>query len=419
MSGAAGPDRTLNERPEVIDTKTRLASKSDDHAASRINLFKQSERTFAKIEEGVKEQCAEMIESARDHLRAERSVCTQGVAVSDIVQRHHLFRVPEHGLIDEAAGDEHALGKKIAEACFDEVMTDEYRLQSPSYIGHMTGSVPPWARGVSDLNTYMNLNNVKTETGKVSTVQKRETMAMLHHTFYQFDDTFYKQCSQDPNSCLGHPTSGGTVANLEALWIARNAALPGAEKRGLAAAAAASAARTLQEVRPPLRQRLPPRLPNAPATARVALFTRVLPCPATQGSKVDGLASGVLLCSDLVHYSIAKAVGVLGIGTESVISVPTTADLKIDLTALAATVARLTGSGERILAIIAVAGTTEAGSFDEIAPMAALARKHNAWLHVDAAWGGGHIFGSKRLMDGVGVPPKRFRHPRASPLPRA
>ena len=73
-----------------------------------------------------------------------------------------------------------------------------------------------------------------------------------------------------------------------------------------------------------------------------------------------------------MHYSIAKAVGVLGIGTESVISVPTTADLKIDLTALAATVARLTGSGKRILAIIAVAGTTEAGSFDEITPMAAM-----------------------------------------------
>ena len=295
MSGAAEPERTLNERPEVTDAKTSLASKSD-HAASRSNLFKQSERTFAKIEEGVKEHCAEMIESARDHLRAERSVCSQGVAVSDIVQRHHLFRVPEHGLIDDAAGDEHVLGKKIAEACFAEVMTDEYRLQSPSYIGHMTGALPPWARGVSDLNTYMNLNNVKIETGKVSTAQERETMAMLHHTFYQFDDTFYEQCSQDPNSCLGHPTSGGTVANLEALWIARNAALPGAEKRGLAAAAAAAAAaRTLQEVRLPLRQRLPPRLPNAPATARVALFTRVLPCNTGEQGRRAGVGRPLVL----------------------------------------------------------------------------------------------------------------------------
>ena len=56
-----------------------------------------------------------------------------------------------------------------------------------------------------------------------------------------------------------------------------------------------------------------------------------------------------------------------------------------------------------MVAIVAVAGATEAGSFDDNEALAALAEEYGTWLHVDAAWGGGLIFCArgKELMKGI------------------
>lgn len=114
---------------------------------------------------------------------------------------------------------------------------------------------------------------------------------------------------------------------------------------------------------------------------------------------------GVIICSEFAHYSVSKAVGVLGLGTANLIAMPTTGALKLDTAALAATLDSLALEGRRVIAIIAVAGTTEAGAFDPIRQMAALARAHGAWLHVDAAWGGGLLFASpefrRKAFDGI------------------
>ena len=44
----------------------------------------------------------------------------------------------------------------------------------------------------------------------------------MHHTIYGFEDSFYKEHVQNTDVMLGLFTSGGTMANVAALWIARN-----------------------------------------------------------------------------------------------------------------------------------------------------------------------------------------------------
>ena len=95
------------------------------------------------------------------------------------------------------------------------------------------GSLPPWAAPVGRLIDFLHCNNVKLETGKTTTFAERETMAMMHRAFYGFDDEFYSTHSMDWRTCLGHPCSGGTVANVEALWVARNTAYAECEKKGI------------------------------------------------------------------------------------------------------------------------------------------------------------------------------------------
>ena len=60
-------------------------------------------------------------------------------------------------------------------------------------------------------------------------------MAKMHRAFFGFDDAFYEEHTLDDSAYLGRPCSGGTVANLEALWAARNSALAGCDANGVRA----------------------------------------------------------------------------------------------------------------------------------------------------------------------------------------
>ncbi len=49
---------------------------------------------------------------------------------------------------------------------------------------------------------------------------------MLHHSFYNQSDSFYKKHVQNPMSTLGIVVSNGTISNITALWVARNHSFP-------------------------------------------------------------------------------------------------------------------------------------------------------------------------------------------------
>ena len=77
------------------------------------------------------------------------------------------------------------------------------RVSSPLMIGHMTSALPYFHRPLAKLVTGLNQNVVKVETAAAITFLERETLAQLHHAFYQNDDTYYAAHAHRAEACLG------------------------------------------------------------------------------------------------------------------------------------------------------------------------------------------------------------------------
>ncbi|MBN3145565.1 pyridoxal phosphate-dependent decarboxylase family protein [Pectobacterium brasiliense] len=136
--------------------------------------------------------------------------------------------------------------------------------------------------------------------------------------------------------------------------------------------------------------------------ARDAFFAR-------QGHSIqqDGLVGNLkkikVFCSENAHFSVQKNMALLGLGYQCVTLVKTDRFARMDLNDLAEKVALAKANGEQILAIVATAGTTDAGAIDPLRAIATLAAEHQIWVHVDAAWGGALLLSEKYrdYLDGI------------------
>lgn len=99
-----------------------------------------------------------------------------------------------------------------------------------------------------------------------------------------------------------------------------------------------------------------------------------------------------ILCSDASHFSVEKSAAQLGLGCRAVIRVACDDQFRMSPAALVESLRRMDGEGEWPLAIVATAGTTDAGAIDPLDEIAAIARDAGVWLHVDAAYGGALLF---------------------------
>ena len=112
-------------------------------------------------------------------------------------------------------------------------------------------------------------------------------------------------------------------------------------------------------------------------------------CAERQGAQVSdvglaGLRQIPVYSSGYIHASAVKSLGLLGIGADNVHKLTRDPAGRLDLDALDRSLAGLDG-GPAI--VVASAGEVNAGDFDPIDAMADLANEHNAWLHVDGAFG--------------------------------
>jgi len=136
--------------------------------------------------------------------------------------------------------------------------------------------------------------------------------------------------------------------------------------------------------------------------ARDAFFAR-------QGHSVqqDGLVGDLkkikVFCSENAHFSVQKNMALLGLGYQSVTLVKTDQFARMDVNDLTEKLALAQANGEQILAIVATAGTTDAGAIDPLRAIATLAAEHQIWVHVDAAWGGALLLSDKYrdYLDGI------------------
>jgi L-2,4-diaminobutyrate decarboxylase len=117
-------------------------------------------------------------------------------------------------------------------------------------------------------------------------------------------------------------------------------------------------------------------------TALLAARARWMSEPANAGTRP------VIVCSADSHYSVVRAASIMGIAGNDVVKVPTDASHRLDVDALEAILDSIRSSeGRSLLAIVATAGSTATGAFDDLEAIAALRDRERSWMHVDAAHG--------------------------------
>jgi len=136
--------------------------------------------------------------------------------------------------------------------------------------------------------------------------------------------------------------------------------------------------------------------------ARDAFFARQGHSVQQHGLTGD-LSKVKVFCSDSAHFSVQKNMALMGLGYQSVTLVKTDAFSRMDLEDLKAKLAQAKANGEQVMAIVATAGTTDAGAIDPLTEIAKLAAEQQIWMHVDAAWGGALLLSEKyrHLLDGL------------------
>lgn len=91
--------------------------------------------------------------------------------------------------------------------------------------------------------------------------------------------------------------------------------------------------------------------------------------------------------SDQIHSCHRKAVEALGLGNRALRRIPTDAELRIDLAALRSAIAQDRAAGFKPACVIGTAGTVNTGAIDDLQALATLAAEEDLWFHVDGCIG--------------------------------
>ena len=218
----------------------------------------------------------------------------------------------------------HDIAKAFTEL-LQEALSRGNNLHDPCYVGHQVPASVPLAGLFDALGSVTNQVMAIYEMGPWATAVERALVEELGQIIGWPRGQF-----------AGLVTHGGSLANLTALLTARNV--------------------TLKEA-----------------------WTRGVTC--------DGPAPVIVVHSD-AHYSVARSVGILGLGTDHLIKAPLDDRRRMNPVQLDVLLTSLKHAGHPIVAVAAAACATPIGAFDPLEAIADVCEKHQVWLHVDAAHGG-------------------------------
>lgn len=102
---------------------------------------------------------------------------------------------------------------------------------------------------------------------------------------------------------------------------------------------------------------------------------------------IHNSSAGVIYASEQVHSAIPKAVALLGIGRANLHFTPCDDSYRMIPSELDRAIRSDKVQGRKPIAVVASAGTVNTGSIDPLSEVAAIARSHNLWLHIDGAYG--------------------------------
>ena len=185
------------------------------------------------------------------------------------------------------------------------------------FFGYVMGSGEPVAALGDYFASVLNQNATAWRSGPATAIIERSVIGWLAEAL---------GCPQ----FSGTLTSGGSVANLMGLAMARESRAPGNE---------------------------------------------------------TGVAGGVVYASSEVHMSIGKAVALLGLGRQNLRLLPADSSQRLDPGLLREAVASDRAAGRRPIAVVANAGTIVTGAVDPISVIVEVARAEDLWVHVDGAYG--------------------------------
>ncbi|WP_220338227.1 pyridoxal phosphate-dependent decarboxylase family protein [Wenzhouxiangella sediminis] len=283
---------------------------------------------------------------------------------------------------------------------------------NPRYIGHMASDLLLPGLIAQLVTTLYNPNHVTDEASPVTLPLELDLGRQLATMFGLNTDPEREPCA------WGHATSGGTIANDEALWYFRAvrywplAAASAMREAGFEPGEIAYGPKDflqasdhalfnlpidtvirlrralLAEVERKLDRREARRLAKAIEAERVETLGM-----AEFHARHPALGTPAVLVADTAHYSWEKALKLLGLGSAQLEAVAVNERMRLDADALERKLAQLHEQGRPVLAVIGILGTTEFGSIDPIHEIvAARQRWRKAGLefavHVDAAWGG-------------------------------
>ncbi|HYP00423.1 MAG TPA: aminotransferase class I/II-fold pyridoxal phosphate-dependent enzyme [Pyrinomonadaceae bacterium] len=168
-------------------------------------------------------------------------------------------------------------------------------------------------------------------------------------------------------------TSGGSMANLNALYVAHRTKTRAKRRDGDVAANATRA------------------VDDATATSGGG--------DVSQKGLWQAARPATIYVSDQAHMSIAKAADILGLGREQVRVVETDENFRMDVRRLRERIENDLRDGFQPCCIVASAGTVNTGAVDPLAEIARIARTHDLWFHIDGAYGAlAYMDASKRAL---------------------
>ncbi len=216
------------------------------------------------------------------------------------------------------------------EALVQKMLSRGHNLHDPRYVGHQVPASIPLAGLFDAVGSVTNQVMAVYEMGPWATAVEQ---AMVHKLagYLGWPEGAY----------AGVVTHGGTLANLNALLVARNVALGGCWEEGL-------------DARKP-----------------------------------------VIVAQADAHYCIARAAGILGLGTKHVVKVGLDQRRRMDVNQLDKTLRESKSQGHPIIAVVACACSTPVGAFDPLDAIADVCQRHHVWLHVDAAHGGSALLSQR------------------------
>lgn len=103
----------------------------------------------------------------------------------------------------------------------------------------------------------------------------------------------------------------------------------------------------------------------------------------------------VVLGAASAHYSIARALSILGLGKNAFYPVKVNANEVLDISDLKSTYQKALNDGKRVMCVVANACATSSGLFDPIDEMGTFCLQNNLWFHIDGAHGAA-FFASKK-----------------------